>query len=547
MKKNFLALILCGLLIIATPGETLAAPTQQGFSDIQGHWAEQVILDISAQGLMQGIGTDEQGLRIFAPDMPVTCAQTAAVLVSLFKLDYGSKVFIKQPLASSYYSDVEDQSWYASAVLMCALNEIFPIGDSFYPDQSISRLEMAQAVKNSFNAKGISIPMIMSMPVFNDIEGLSSSDVNAIAFVNNTGIMKGENQLFRPSELMSRAELAQILKNCLQVLQRQGNVKQIDESYNGKEVSISPDQTITLSLASNASTGYQWTLTETYDQNLVKLGATSYQEPLQTTPALVGQGGRTYWQFTGLKAGTTQIKLIYARPWESVQPAQTFTVKITVASAPVPEQNPTFTIRTIKSETTNMIVDMEVPVIAGLGDAAVQSAINSQWEKDADAFVQEVKSGLDEYVQSSKDNGAPGNPFGAYSQYTIGNHENGFLSMYIDYYQYTGGAHGITNRKAYNIDLKTGKTLALSALFQDGFDYPATVNQAIHKQIDTAPDNYFSGESGFNGITADQDYYIQNDNLVVYFQEYQIAPYAAGFPEFKIPLNQLRDGMVINI
>jgi len=46
---------------------------------------------------------------------------------------------------------------------------------------------------------------------------------------------------------------------------------------------------------------------------------------------------------------------------------------------------------------------------------------------------------------------------------------------------------------------------------------------------------------GFQGIGEDQDYYLQDGALVVVFQQYEIAPYAAGIPEFKIPLNLFGD------
>jgi predicted secreted protein len=45
---------------------------------------------------------------------------------------------------------------------------------------------------------------------------------------------------------------------------------------------------------------------------------------------LIGQSGRQYWQFKALQAGTAELQIVYMRPWESVQPAQVFNVKIVV-------------------------------------------------------------------------------------------------------------------------------------------------------------------------------------------------------------------------
>jgi len=40
---------------------------------------------------------------------------------------------------------------------------------------------------------------------------------------------------------------------------------------------------------------------------------------------------------------------------------------------------------------------------------------------------------------------------------------------------------------------------------------------------------------GFQGIAPEQNYYLDGENLFIYFNQYEIAPYAAGIREFKIP------------
>lgn len=40
-------------------------------------------------------------------------------------------------------------------------------------------------------------------------------------------------------------------------------------------------------------------------------------------------------------------------------------------------------------------------------------------------------------------------------------------------------------------------------------------------------------------ISKDQYFYISEDGLVIYFDSGAIAPYAAGFPEFKIPFKDI--------
>ncbi|HWP98779.1 MAG TPA: protease inhibitor I42 family protein [Syntrophomonadaceae bacterium] len=332
MIRRLPVLVLTGFLVFSFSWAVMA---DQGsnFADIQGHWGEQVILDIASRGLMQGIGNNEVGQRLFAPEMLVDRAQTASVLVAVFTLDYGSKRFIKQPLPNSYYQDVDNQAWYANAAMLCAINEIFPASDHFNPEQPISRLEMAQAIQRCFYAKGIEITMNKSMPVFNDVSALSTTELNSIAFVNNTGIMQGDDQKFRPADSLNRAELAQILENCLNILQSQSV---IGENYDGKEYTTSPGQTFTLALPSNPTTGSQWTLSDNYDHGVISLSNSYYKSPPQSDPPIVGQGGTEYWVFKALQAGTIELKLTYGQPWAPTPPFKTFTVKITVSADTAP-------------------------------------------------------------------------------------------------------------------------------------------------------------------------------------------------------------------
>jgi hypothetical protein len=115
--------------------------------------------------------------------------------------------------------------------------------------------------------------------------------------------------------------------------------------------------------------------------------------------------------------------------------------------------------------------------------------------------------------------------------------------MYVDYYQYTGGAHGLTERRPYNIDLASGQILALKDLFNDNYDYRTIINDQVRSQISLEPDKYFSNDLGFKGIADNQNFYLQEGFLVVYFSQYEIAPYASGIPEVKMPFAKFREGI----
>ena len=60
--------------------------------------------------------------------------------------------------------------------------------------------------------------MTNMMPIYADTGSLTDEDRNAVIFVSNTGIMKGDGGNFRPGEPVKRAELARVLNRCAQLI-----------------------------------------------------------------------------------------------------------------------------------------------------------------------------------------------------------------------------------------------------------------------------------------------------------------------------------------
>lgn len=181
----------------------------------------------------------------------------------------------------------------------------------------------------------------------------------------------------------------------------------------------------------------------------------------------------------------------------------------------------------IKEKTSFINIDVEIPQITGLINKSKEKDINKEildwtnlWIKDAKDTSEDIK---------------PNIPYELMARYILSNNDN-ILSFYIDYYQFSGGAHGITTRNTYNIDTKTGNKLTLKDLFKEGFDYKNYINEEIRKQINKHPEYYFTGKEGFNGIKEDQSFYIKDNKLIIHFPYYEIAPYATGMPEFEITL-----------
>ena len=107
---------------------------------------------------------------------------------------------------------------------------------------------------------------------------------------------------------------------------------QLTAEDNGTTVTIAVSGRLTVNLASNPTTGFQWALVE-LDTAVVENTAQRYV-PTLTLPGMVGSGGTEVWEFTGVAEGTTTLRLEYRRPWETEEdPAYTFEVTVTVGAA----------------------------------------------------------------------------------------------------------------------------------------------------------------------------------------------------------------------
>lgn len=131
------------------------------------------------------------------------------------------------------------------------------------------------------------------------------------------------------------------------------------------------------------------------------------------------------------------------------------------------------------------------------------------------------------------------------------------LSLYTRNYMYTGGAHGEERDIAYNVDLKTGEILSIKDLFKDNIEYKKLINDQINMDIKRIQektraeyekkgqklDDMYLPYRSFKGINDNQNFYLKDDTLVIYFDVYEIASYASGIVKFPIKITHLGDSI----
>lgn len=124
--------------------------------------------------------------------------------------------------------------------------------------------------------------------------------------------------------------------------------------------------------------------------------------------------------------------------------------------------------------------------------------------------------------------------------YTPAYNKNCNISLYFDEYFYEGGAHGRTTRAANTWNLETGNEYPISAFFRKDMDYEAYLTYHMTAQINTQVANgstaYFDDYETLIVERFDpHNFYLTNTGMTVFYQEYDLGPYASGIREFIIP------------
>jgi len=123
--------------------------------------------------------------------------------------------------------------------------------------------------------------------------------------------------------------------------------------------------------------------------------------------------------------------------------------------------------------------------------------------------------------------------------YEIKTNERGVLSLTIINYTYRQhAAHGLTIMKSLNFDTSTGNNYQLFELFKPGSDYKKVLSEIIQKQI---KERDIPLLDGFKGVESNQDYYIADKALVIYYQLYELTAYVYGFPMFPISVYEIQN------
>lgn len=118
-----------------------------------------------------------------------------------------------------------------------------------------------------------------------------------------------------------------------------------------------------------------------------------------------------------------------------------------------------------------------------------------------------------------------------------------FVSYKFDSYQFTGGAHGMTTVTTLNFDLSKKKLLQLSDLFARKAAVAESLSVISRSELRDILGDMLNEEMLENGTSKNlanfSRFMLAPRDLVIFFEPYAVAPYAAGVQVVSIPLTRL--------
>lgn len=183
----------------------------KAFSDMEGHWAKDLVNEMASRRILFGTGDDK-----YQPDIAITRADFVTLAVRSLGLPEDGK--------TDAFRDVEEDAGYYGAVAK-AYEYGLTEGDgqgNFNPRKQITREEAVTVLSRMLKIAGKEVPegeegTDSALEKFADRDAISGWAAAGIAKAAQLGIVEGDAGKFRPKDGITRAETAKIFWKLLNV------------------------------------------------------------------------------------------------------------------------------------------------------------------------------------------------------------------------------------------------------------------------------------------------------------------------------------------
>jgi len=193
------------------------------------------------------------------------------------------------------------------------------------------------------------------------------------------------------------------------------------------------------------------------------------------------------------------------------------------------------TFRTFEDANNNYEAKIDIPKVS------INEKDNVKVNRSIEEYANQL---IAEYEKQVAGDQAGDGHYSVTSSYDVVTDNDNYLSLRINTTVIM--ASGAESVKIFTIDKETGNVVSLKDLMKDKADYITAISDNIKKQMEeqmAADDSkmyfYNTGEDSvdeFKQITGDESFYFNaNGEIVIAFDEYEVAPGYMGAVEFTIP------------
>lgn len=194
MKKTFLISAVVMLLLVVV-GQSVMA-----YSDTKGDPNEAKIAELQKQGIISSSKDNK-----FKPKDKLTYAEGVTLIVKGLGINIDLMRFIKQPLASDYFTQVKDNAWYADAFIIAHLNGL-DIPKDVDPAAPLTREEYAHILFRAMMTKGefAFIEIYVQIKDEADVAPVYMESIQKLLISKIAQLDSKQN--FNPQSIMTRGE-----------------------------------------------------------------------------------------------------------------------------------------------------------------------------------------------------------------------------------------------------------------------------------------------------------------------------------------------------
>jgi len=222
MKKKIAVSIVAASIILSSysafiPQVKASEIIASKYTDISGHWSEGAVAKLAEKSALPFNDT------LYNVDKAITKGEFAYMLRRALDIQIN---YFKAPDIKDYFTDVDKDAPYASAVIDLVTSGVFEKGGEFKPDSTLTREEMVHYIMNAYKYRmGDKYALINIIPYqFGDNDQVTPAYSWEVARAVHYKIIQGdENNLFLPKENATRAESAVAIGNLMKVLDKQLN------------------------------------------------------------------------------------------------------------------------------------------------------------------------------------------------------------------------------------------------------------------------------------------------------------------------------------